>query len=144
MPTKSKSPQNPLVRRIQALRKRVGLTQKQMADSLELEQSTYHRMENEKQEIYAKYLPKIAKVLGVKIWELFGESEEVSPLDENLKLLMELWQDFDEQDINTIMGLAHNFADKNNALKGTKTTKKAGSKKTSTAIKRAKDNRKTA
>lgn len=50
---------------IRAARKRLGLTQIQMAQKLGIDRSTYIALESGEREFISKYLDEIAKVLGI-------------------------------------------------------------------------------
>ena len=54
-------------------RKAAGLTQKQLADSLEVDQATVSNWELGKTVPYKKMMPKIAKALGCNVEDLSKE-----------------------------------------------------------------------
>lgn len=57
---------------IKALRKQKGLSQKKMAESLEISESTYNRLENGEIDLaYQRHLTPIARIFEMEVVELF-------------------------------------------------------------------------
>jgi len=78
--------------RIRELRKRVGLTQTDMADRLGISQPQFARLENGKNEITMSQLRKVASILGVKPYELFLIGEQPEALTEEEKEFLRLFR----------------------------------------------------
>ncbi len=63
-----------LGRRIEELRKSQGLTQMQLADALGVAQSTINAYEKGTRRVQVSALPNVARLLGVSLEELVGET----------------------------------------------------------------------
>ena len=76
---------NILCENIRALRKKNGLTQKELAEKLEISDKTVSRWESGVQLPEASLIPQLAAVFGVSIDELYGVGKPVSeePVSEN-------------------------------------------------------------
>lgn len=107
-----KTATNPFLERFRALRKKAGLTQQDVAKHLDLNQATYSAMERGSQKIFTEYLPKIAKALGIQVWQIFADAEETGALDDQTKRFLEMWGHFDESEKNVIMAMAEQICKK--------------------------------
>ncbi len=83
------------LQRLKSHRKKVGLTQQNIADRLGLNQATYSAMERGSQSILSDYLFQIAKILNIPVWQLFAEPETVGTFDGKDKDFFEMWKQFD-------------------------------------------------
>lgn len=80
---------------IKAIRKEKRISQVEVADLLGMEKANYHRLENRGEKLTIEQLEKIAEALGVSIFVLLGQNEEIdSLLSEKEKL---------EEEINNII-----------------------------------------
>ncbi len=70
--------------RIKKLRKDKNISQKDMANMLNIPRSTYSNYENNNREPSIKLLEKIAEILNVSLGELFGVNEEELKKDKSL------------------------------------------------------------
>ena len=61
---------------IKFYREKAGITQKQLAKKLNVDQSAVCHWEKEKNGVSKKYIPKLVKVLGCTVQELTGEVSE--------------------------------------------------------------------
>lgn len=75
--------------KIKKLREAKGLSQKQVALSLGMDQAQYSRIENSKTDPAFSNVEKIAKALGVGITDLFKADEVFKDIDSYDKTLME-------------------------------------------------------
>ncbi|MCB1215107.1 MAG: helix-turn-helix transcriptional regulator [Deltaproteobacteria bacterium] len=65
-----------VVEKVWRLRKSLGLNQGQMAKKLGIGQSTYSSIEKGTSDLRLLYIPKLAEVLGVEIWQLFTDLDQ--------------------------------------------------------------------
>ncbi len=75
--------------KIKKIREAKGLSQKQVALSLGMDQAQYSRIENNKTDPSFSNVEKIAKALGVTFTELFNAEEVFKDIDSYDKTLME-------------------------------------------------------
>lgn len=102
-----------LAKRIKLLRKQKGLTQKQLADLLDISASTVAMYETGRREPDTQTLNKFAELFGVSVDYLLGrEKTDMERLEENLALLdpriqqaYRSLQDMDEEDLNFTLEL---------------------------------------
>ncbi|NJO00931.1 MAG: helix-turn-helix transcriptional regulator [Bacteroidia bacterium] len=75
-----------LAEQIRLIRKSKGLSQKEVALNLEMDQSQYSRIENGRSDPYFSTIEKIAKALGVDLSELFASNTnwEVQSVDKTV------------------------------------------------------------
>lgn len=82
---------SPLLQKIFNLRRTKGITLEQLGKAMGgLTQESVSRIENGDTVLKAEDLPAIAKLLGVRVWELFADYDpkEIGPLSEEEKALM--------------------------------------------------------
>lgn len=97
--------------KIKTFRTNKGLSQKEVAVSIGIDQAQYSRIESDKVEPTLSSLRKIAKALGVKVVEFFNEEKpvDVNSYDKNvverLRLLDEL-EDTEKKSIFNIIDMA--------------------------------------
>ncbi len=101
-----------LLQRIRNFRKNAKLTQQDVAKQLGINQATYSAMERGSQRLFADYLPKIAKVLGIPIWQLFVDPEKRGELDEETKAFLKMWKLFDPSERNLLKAMAEQITQK--------------------------------
>ena len=97
---------SPFLERLRAFRKKAGMNQQEVAKHLGLNQATYSAMERGSQKIFTEYLPKIAKAIGIQVWQLFADPEETGALDDQTRKLLEMWGHFDASEKGVIMAMA--------------------------------------
>lgn len=75
---------NPLLQKIFELRKAKKITLDELGKVMGVKKATAGHIENGLTPLKGEYIPAIAKLLGVKIWELFEgyEDSDVVPLSE--------------------------------------------------------------
>lgn len=85
--------------KIRKLREEKGLSQKEVAISIDLDRSQYSRIETDKSEATVATLEKIAQALGVKTAYFFGENTplEVNAFDKTLVEKVKLIDELDEK-----------------------------------------------
>ncbi len=103
---------SPFLERLRAFRKKAGLNQQEVAKHLGLNQATYSAMERGSQKIFTEYLPKIAKAIGIQVWQLFADPEETGALDDQTKRFLEMWGHFDASEKGVIMAMAEQICKK--------------------------------
>lgn len=103
---------SPFLERLRAFRKKAGLNQQEVAKHLGLNQATYSAMERGSQKIFTEYLPKIAKAIGIQVWQLFADPEETGALDDQTRKLLEMWGHFDASEKGVIMAMAEQICKK--------------------------------
>lgn len=102
-----------LAKRIKLLRKQKGLTQKQLADLLDISASTVAMYETGRREPDTQTLNKFAELFGVSVDYLLGrEKTDMERLEENLARLdpriqqaYRSLQEMDEEDLNFTLEL---------------------------------------
>lgn len=62
---------------LKRLRSKTKFSQKDIADMLDLDRSTYINWENETSDIKSQYIPKLAEIFGVEIQDLFLDDQKV-------------------------------------------------------------------
>lgn len=92
----------PLLQRIFELRKSKKISLKELGKALGgVQTATASQIENGDTPLKAEYLPAVAKLLGVPIWELFSDYDpkEIGPLSEEEKaIVLNLRRFSDEND----------------------------------------------
>lgn len=81
----------PLLQKIFELRKSKKISLKQLGQVLKVKTATASQIENGETSLKAEYLPAVAKLLGVKTWQLFEDyqKEEIGPLSKEEKTLIQ-------------------------------------------------------
>ena len=100
------------LRRLRSLRKEAGVTQRQVAAHLGLNQGTYSAMERGSQKILADYLPEIAKAIGIPIWQIFMDAGEVGVLIGEDQAFFHMWKKLDSSEQTLIQGMIEQIMQK--------------------------------
>jgi transcriptional regulator with XRE-family HTH domain len=103
---------NPFLERIRTFRKKAGLSQQEVAKHLGLNQATYSAMERGSQKIFTEYLPKISKALGIQVWQLFADPQDLGILDDETVAFLEMWKKFDPSERNLLKAMAEQIIQK--------------------------------
>lgn len=106
MGKRSDSDMQKIRQRIREMRKQADVSQKEVADRLGIDQTTYSAMERGRQEIYTRYLFPLADVLKMKIWELFADTNDVLDFDSKTKNLLENWNQMDDNGKKVFLGMS--------------------------------------
>ncbi len=86
-----------------ALRKKRGLTQRQIADAVGVEPDHISKLENGDRKLSPEWLERLSKVLGCTKAELLGEAPAITPQD---KALIDLYNALPPEHQETILKLA--------------------------------------
>ncbi len=86
-----------------ALRKKRGLTQRQIADAVGVEPDHISKLENGDRKLSPEWLERLSKVLGCTKAELLGEAPAMTPQD---KALIDLYNALPPEHQETILKLA--------------------------------------
>ena len=89
-----------------ALRKKRGLTQRQIADAVGVEPDHISKLENGDRKLSPEWLERLSKVLGCTKAELLGEAPAITPQD---KALIDLYNALPPEHKETIMKLARDM-----------------------------------
>jgi transcriptional regulator with XRE-family HTH domain len=105
---------SPLLQKIFEVRKAKGVTLKQLGKVIgNISESGASSVENGDVPLKAEYLPAIANLLGVKVWELFSsyDPREIGPLEDDEKTLVLNFRSIDPQkNRKIILDAAEEFA----------------------------------
>lgn len=85
-----------------ALRKKRGLTQKQIADAVGVEPNHISKLENGDRKLSPEWLERLSKVLNCTKAELLGE-EPAETISERERAFLEMFRNLSEREQNSIM-----------------------------------------
>lgn len=101
---------------IYALRRKRGLTQKDIAEAIGTTANQISRLENGDRKLAPEWLERLSKALGCTKAELLGETPVLTPQD---KALLDLYNDLPEEHKETILKIVRDMAALNSDRKKT-------------------------
>lgn len=107
----------PLLQKIFELRRAKGINLEALGKVLGgVTPEAASKVENGQTPLKAEYIPAVAKLLGVQIWELFAECEgggrDLKKPDEATARLLETWLALEDSDRALVMSMAARLKDK--------------------------------
>lgn len=92
---------------IKTLRNELGLTQKKLSNSINVDQTYISELENNKKTPSLDTLKKLAKVLNVRVSDLIGDTS--NNLRPELKRLLDTTKNLDTEEIEALINLVNTF-----------------------------------
>jgi transcriptional regulator with XRE-family HTH domain len=101
--------------KIKKAREAKGLSQKEVAAALKMDQSQYSKIENGKTDPYFSTIEKIAKALGIRISDLLAAEDifkDVDSLDKTLVEKVQLIEQLDDNERKSIFSIIDGLVSK--------------------------------
>lgn len=101
--------------KIKKAREAKGLSQKEVATALKMDQSQYSKIENGKTDPYFSTIEKIAKALGIKVSDLLTAEDifkDVDSLDKTIVEKVQLIEQLDENEKKSIFSIIDGLSSK--------------------------------
>lgn len=101
--------------KIRKAREAKGLSQKEVATALKMDQSQYSKIENGKTDPYFSTIEKIAKALGVKVSDLLSAEDifkDVGSLDKTLVEKVQLIEQLDDNERKSLFSIIDGLSSK--------------------------------
>lgn len=100
--------------RIKKLREARGLSQKEVAALIKMDQSQYSKLEKDKTDPSVSTLAKVAKALGTQLSELFADDlfKDVNSLDKTLVEKVQLIEQLDDNEKKSIFSIIDGLSSK--------------------------------
>jgi len=101
--------------KIKKAREAKGLSQKEVATALKMDQSQYSKIENGKTDPYFSTIEKIAKALGIKVSDLLTAEDifkDVDSLDKTIVEKVQLIEQLDETEKKSIFSIIDGLSSK--------------------------------
>lgn len=100
--------------RIKKLREAKGLSQKEVASMIKMDQSQYSKLEKDKTDHSVSTLAKVAKALGTQLYELFGDDmlKDVNSYDKSVMEKISLIDSLDEDEKKSLFKIIDGLSSK--------------------------------